>query len=76
MFAQTKNIFIPGNQTYFAKYLTKLKRRTTPIAHVDKYVENPQELLGQSQCHGRVTMCDVLDQLRDARRNERSEPAL
>ena len=63
-------------QTHFAKCLTKLKRRTSPVAHVDQHVENPQELLGQRQRHGRVTMCEVLHQFRNARRNERSMPPL
>jgi ribosomal protein L13E len=34
-----------GGQTHFAKNLTKLKRRTATIAHVNQNVENPKELL-------------------------------
>lgn len=30
-----------GRQTNLTERLTKLKRRTTPIAHVDQHVENP-----------------------------------
>lgn len=55
-------------QTHFAKCLTKLKRRTTPIAHVDQYVENSKELLGKSQRHRCVTMCEMLHQFGNARR--------
>lgn len=48
-----------------AKYLAKLKRRTSPIAHVNQHVKDPQELLSQSQRHRRVAMCEVLHQLRN-----------
>ncbi len=61
-------------QANLPKRLAKLKRRASPVAHVDQHVEDPQELLSQNQRHRCVTMCEVLHQLRDARRNERSMP--
>jgi hypothetical protein len=65
-----------GRQTNLAERLTKLKRCTSPIAHVDQPVEDPQELLGQIHSDGRITTREVLHQFRDARRNIGSMPTL
>ena len=63
-------------QCNLAERLTKLKRRTSSVAHIDQHVENPQELLSESQRHRRVAMCEVLHQRRNVRWNECSMPTL
>lgn len=55
-------------QSNLAKYRAKLKCRISHVVHVAPHVETPQKLMSQNQRHWRVTMCEVLHWLCDARR--------